>query len=60
MLDDDEEVQHLRYDKRYYQFSYLEANKEKLNLTSLDDAKLNSAPFTAKIDFIKPQLKVTI
>ena len=38
----------------------MEANKDKLNLTALDDAKLSSAPFTAKIEFIKPQLKVTI
>jgi hypothetical protein len=60
MVDDDEVVQNIRNDQRYYLFTYLEANKEKLNLTALDDAKQSSTPLTAKIEFLKPQLKVTI
>ncbi len=59
LCEDDEEVQNMRPEHRYYLFNYLEVNKEKLNLTALDDAK-QSAPFNAKLDFITLQLKVTI
>ena len=60
MFDDDEEVQYIRNDLRYYQFSYLEAKKDKLNLSAPDDAMLSTPFSTAKIDFIKPQLRATV
>jgi hypothetical protein len=39
IFDDDEEVQNYRNDYRYYLYTYLEANKDKLKLPTLDDDK---------------------
>jgi len=39
IVDDDEVVKNIRNDIRYYLYTYLEANKDKLKLPTLDDDK---------------------
>ena len=43
----------MRNEERYYLFTYLEANKEKLNLAELNDGN-TSAHINVKLDFNKP------